>query len=689
MVLRDVSVRNMEYEQLRDVIGPKVLGTIHLDRIFYDINLDFFIVLSSTNCILGNPGQANYAAANMGMAGVVAERRHRGLRASTAHIGAIIGVGYVTDSIERLELVVSALHLIHVSEEEVHQMIAEVFEAGFEDSSGCSEIIMGIEEVPVDGDSVPKWFTDAKFARLLLHSPAGASGKGQDGAADDTIQEILQACKTNQEVNRTIRQAFAAQMRKILYIRLAEDEIMESRSSDLGLDSLIAVDIRSWILKAFNVNIPVLQIMSADARILDIVTTIEQSLPAEMTPLLVRVQEDNGRRTPETGTDNSNADSPRPDTNATTPESASLTKETETSGFDFNIEAQAPVSVVQPPNAVVPRKRPEVILLTGATGLLGHHLLDALRKQDSVRKVICIAIRRLTQRLTTGDLPPECEGIEYHEGDLAVRQFGLGDSRLAEIFDEIDAVVHNGADTSHMKSYSTVREANVESTRQLIRLCAPRKIPLHYISSAGMALASDLDPFPSVAANRSAEVLSRYDASGYMCSKWVCERMLEDAHAQYDLPVWIQRPSSIVRKGQDALTDRAGFDWVNTLIQYSHKIQAVPWITNNQGAFDLVYVQTCCDDVVSGVLAYNPQSVNQITYQNNVGDAVIPMARLNEIAFSEGLQEPYTVLAWEQWLAKAMAAGLHPAVAALIETCDQPGGPSFPALLRTADVDEK
>lgn len=103
VVLRDGSVRNMDYEQVQEVIKPKVDGTLNLDRIFHDVDLDFFVVLSSANAIIGNPGQANYAAANMGMSAVATARRRRGLRASTAHIGAIIGVGYVTDSIERLE----------------------------------------------------------------------------------------------------------------------------------------------------------------------------------------------------------------------------------------------------------------------------------------------------------------------------------------------------------------------------------------------------------------------------------------------------------------------------------------------------------------------------------------------------------------------------------------------------------
>jgi hypothetical protein len=59
MVLRDSSIPNMDYDQVMDVIRPKVLGSIHLDQIFYNVNLDWFILVSSINCIIGNVGQAN------------------------------------------------------------------------------------------------------------------------------------------------------------------------------------------------------------------------------------------------------------------------------------------------------------------------------------------------------------------------------------------------------------------------------------------------------------------------------------------------------------------------------------------------------------------------------------------------------------------------------------------------------
>lgn len=693
MVLRDVAVRNMTYDQLQDVIRPKLLGSIYLDRIFHDVNLDFFTVLSSTNAIIGNPGQANYAAANMGMAGVATQRRQRGLRASTAHVGAIIGVGYVTNSIERLDQTVTMTNMIRVSEQEVHQMIAEVFEAAFQDSDVHPELVMGLKEVSREDPGQSKWIHDPKFERLVLPAAISSGRKGVSSASEESVRERLETCKTEQEVFEALKTAFTAKMRKVLFIKLSDDDIMDSTSSALGLDSLIAVDIRSWILKTFEVSIPVLRIMSADARISDIVAATLQELPAHMTP---------ARHTPERGdsaqdsssasdkiTDENDTSSTSPATSVSTPQDSLSVPDLKPLAYNWDEEALLPEDIVPHPDISAPRKAPEVILLTGATGLLGHHLLATLLANPSVRKVICIAIRRLSDRLAANDphLPTDPR-IEYHEGDLSTPNFSLNEPQLTQIFTQVHAVIHNGADTSHMKPYNAVRDANVSSTRTLIHLCTTHGIPMHYISSAGIAMASSTHPFPSIPVDGTASTLdqiSHHGARGYMCSKWICERMLETAHKNFSLPVHIHRPSTIIREGFDAMTERAGFDWVNSFLQYAHVLKSVPRILHNRGQFDLVYVRTCCEDVVKGVFHDDDEGMTKekgVVYQNNVGDLVVPMQSLDQLALRKGGEEPYGVCSWDEWIRKAIEKGLHPAVAALIETMDEEGGVSYPAIVR-------
>ncbi|MCP4023726.1 MAG: KR domain-containing protein, partial [Desulfobacteraceae bacterium] len=51
-------------EEFTRVLAPKVIGTVNLDQATCDLELDFFILFSSGAGALGNPGQADYAAAN-------------------------------------------------------------------------------------------------------------------------------------------------------------------------------------------------------------------------------------------------------------------------------------------------------------------------------------------------------------------------------------------------------------------------------------------------------------------------------------------------------------------------------------------------------------------------------------------------------------------------------------------------
>lgn len=356
--------------------------------------------------------------------------------------------------------------------------------------------------------------------------------------------------------------------------------------------------------------------------------------------------------------------------------------------FDWDAESRPPTDIADTVSALdspVVAKTPRVIVLTGISGLLGHHLLDYLLSHTTVEKVICLAVRQLATRLQTTELPSHPR-VVYHEGDLSFPLLGLNAHDAASIFAETEAVIHNGADTSHLKHYSDLRAANVGSTVALTRLCLPRRIPIHYVSSAGLAvLYRNGDAFPPVSVNGPACSLPPADGSfGYLCSKWASERFLEKAHELSGLRVCIHRPSTIIREGADATAARAPLDWVNALLHYARSFKAVPKVEHNRGALDLVYVRNVCADIVEHVFDNSDQE--SIKYVHEVGDVVIPMDRLQDIGLEEEPKKIFNVLPAHEWIAKAVSAGLHPAVAALIEIMDTQGGPDYPRLIKTTSV---
>nr|WP_267888502.1 type I polyketide synthase [Nocardia yamanashiensis] len=78
-VLDDGVVGELTADRLRDVLAPKVDGAWNLHEATVALNPPLFVVFSSIAGVLGTPGQANYAAANRFLDGLISYRRARGL----------------------------------------------------------------------------------------------------------------------------------------------------------------------------------------------------------------------------------------------------------------------------------------------------------------------------------------------------------------------------------------------------------------------------------------------------------------------------------------------------------------------------------------------------------------------------------------------------------------------------------
>jgi len=700
MVLRDVSIRNMSFSELIDVTRPKVLGSIYLDRIFYNTDLDFFLLISSINCVIGNLGQANYAAANTFMCSLAAQRRKRGLRAAAMNGGAIMGAGYMErESRKALDLIVQKLHMMRMSEEDWNQSICEGIDASRLDSIAGAELTTGLSDVPYDTPNAPYWFLNPMFSSFIVHQNAESLVKSEGKATASTL-ELLQVCATKEDARKVIEKAFAAQLRHALQMTMTDEDLLATRSVEIGLDSLVSVDIRTWFLKTIQVSIPVLKIMG-DETMSNIVQYAVDNVPPELMPLChpILIAEEGSSDDASTTVENSSEggnltgrNNSQIPTASTTPlpERAfgadGILKLADNGGIDWEAEARPPMELVQisrlsEPAPVTP---PRVVVLTGSSGLLGHHLVDYLLECPSVTKIYCPAVRRLSTKLANSELRID-ERVEYFEGQLADPLLGLSLQQASDIFAKADVVIHNGADTSHLKYFQDLRDSNVGSTQTLVRLCLPRRIPMHYISSAGLAVLFKGSAFPPVRmTGREHSYPTTDGVFGYMSSKWTNERFLEQVHDQYGLPVCIHRPSTILREGSDATGMRAQLDWVNALLHWSRTIEAVPQIKNNTGALDLVRISTACESILAHVLDGSEKAMTQVRYAHQVGDIVMPMNNLKDIGREEG--KDFAVLPMGEWLAKAVAAGMHPAIATLVEMMDAPGAPDYPRILREVEA---
>ena len=102
-VLADAALTNQTWESFEQVLWPKILGAWHLHRATLDRDLDLFILFSSRVGVMGNPGQANHAAANAFLDQLAGHRRALGLPGQSIAWGAWSEIGEAAEQRERIE----------------------------------------------------------------------------------------------------------------------------------------------------------------------------------------------------------------------------------------------------------------------------------------------------------------------------------------------------------------------------------------------------------------------------------------------------------------------------------------------------------------------------------------------------------------------------------------------------------
>lgn len=284
VVLNDTRFSDLSFDILQEVGRAKIEGSINLESLFSNIDLDFFVFFSSASSIIGTPGQAPYSAANMFMVSLAEQRRQRGLAACVINIGPVYGVGYLAE--RRLD--VSTMLLLGVrpiSERDFQQLFAEAVLSCRSHLSQTVDITTGVEPVRLDDDSHrPKWVSNPIFSHLVQSRKALAHASGTKSKA--SLKARLLESSDILEVSDIVRSALLERLGSLLHldVDVSDDASVDRIGFDeLGIDSLMATEIRSWLIKNFQVNIPVLKILGGMS-IGELVTTTAENLDAAMIP---------------------------------------------------------------------------------------------------------------------------------------------------------------------------------------------------------------------------------------------------------------------------------------------------------------------------------------------------------------------------------------------------------------------
>ena len=220
---------------------------------------------------------------------------------------------------------------------------------------------------------------------------------------------------------------------------------------------------------------------------------------------------------------------------------------------------------------------PRRVLLTGATGFVGAHLLHALI-EEAEAQIHCLVragspeagMGRLRENLARFGLPADelAERVVVEPGDLTAPRLGLPPERYDELARGLDVIYHNGAAVHLTQTYEEARGPNVEGTRAILHLAGTGRMkPVAVVSTVGLLDTPEFEGLERIREEdgpRDAALLP----NGYARSKWAGERLVKRARAA-GVPAATLRVGHVI--GHGVSDDLAG-----RLVQAALLARAVP-----------------------------------------------------------------------------------------------------------------
>ncbi|MDH4476670.1 MAG: SDR family NAD(P)-dependent oxidoreductase [Verrucomicrobiaceae bacterium] len=250
MVIDDAPLSALTPERLRVVMAPKAHGAWLLHEETKEMNLDCFVMFSSVSSIFGNPAQGNYAAANAFLDSLAHHRRALGLPALAINWGVLGGEGYVARN-ERVAEFLARQGTAALTPKEVTSLMESFLTANATQMAA----------IRVDW---AKWrqsfrgMQDNPLVQRIFES--GVEVQESGGGSSDWRQKIQSAGPDEREdvIGQAVRDVVGS------VLRVKPDSLRNDQPlTDLGLDSLMGVEIENLLESSVGVALPPTSLMRA------------------------------------------------------------------------------------------------------------------------------------------------------------------------------------------------------------------------------------------------------------------------------------------------------------------------------------------------------------------------------------------------------------------------------------------
>ena len=281
---------------------------------------------------------------------------------------------------------------------------------------------------------------------------------------------------------------------------------------------------------------------------------------------------------------------------------------------------------------------PKKIFLTGATGHLGINMLVDLLNKYKDAYIYCLVradnvaegSERIKNKLIENELWNEeiLERVVPVIGDLEKVNLGISKEVYDDLSKEIDTIYHNGAYVNFAYPYEILKNANVEGTKEVIKLAVNKKIKfINYISTTSVyenltGIKNIDDDAPLVVNDKLNSLI------GYTKSKWVSEKIIRQA-MERGIPISIYRPDVVTGSSKSGVWNTS--DYASKILLNIIKLGYIP-----KGNLKFTWIPV---DYVSKMIidiSANPNSLNKMF--NLVANNSFEISKLgqwlNEIGYS-------------------------------------------------------
>ncbi|GIK05267.1 polyketide synthase [Aspergillus viridinutans] len=260
LVLRDRTFAQMTIEQWKLPLQPKVFGTLNLDKFFASPDLDSFLTLSSVVAVVGKAGQSNYAAGN-GFQDAFA-RAHAG-HPHTHYISVNVGAVSVDAhaahkeaqqgdmSIGGMRASLRQNSVMDISFDEFFANI-EYATTGLARDRHLHQTIQGVTHQSMLDANDELLLENPVFSQLAHSQRKQTAGTTQTDKID--LKKALGSVKTMEEAEQLIRDATLTKF-AVFLDRPIDDIRVDQSLATIGLDSLVSIELKNWVVRTFQVNL--------------------------------------------------------------------------------------------------------------------------------------------------------------------------------------------------------------------------------------------------------------------------------------------------------------------------------------------------------------------------------------------------------------------------------------------------